>query len=211
MITPYAIVVAMTVLSIVLAALLTVRPAISIGTGGKIFSFVALCVLPILSIFSVTTQHLERSKQTSFCLSCHVMEPYGKSLHADASEQIPAVHYQNQYVPKDHACFTCHTDYAMYGDIRAKLRGLKHVYVNYIGTVPAHIKLYDPYNNRECLHCHGGSKRFEESVGHTADETEMQKIKSGQESCLSAECHDRAHEVNPKPKPSADLQKGASQ
>ena len=209
MITPYGIVIAMLALSIILAATLMLRPRLSGGTGGKILTFTALCVLPILSISSATSQHIERSKQTSFCLSCHVMEPYGKSLHADNGDQIPALHFQNQYVPKDSACYTCHTNYTMYGGLHSKIRGLRHVYANYLGHVPAKIKLYEPYNNRECLHCHEGSKRFEESVGHTADEAEMQKIKSGQESCLTAECHYRAHYVN-KAEKKAELAKGAT-
>ena len=59
----------------------------------------------------------------------------------------------------------------MFGGIKAKLGGLKHIYVYYLGTPPSpeNIKLYEPYNNRECLHCHAGARSFEEGAVHTAD------------------------------------------
>src|ERR1051325_11060734 len=112
---------------------------------------------------------VEKSKQTEFCLSCHVMEPYGRSLHVDERGHIPAVHYQNHLVPADRACFTCHTTYTLFGDYNAKLHGLRHVYVQYLGTIPKEIKLYEPYNNRECLHCHLGARSFEEGAMHNVD------------------------------------------
>lgn len=30
------------------------------------------------------------------------------------------------------------------------------------------IRLYHPYNHRECLHCHSGARSFEESPTHVA-------------------------------------------
>ena len=96
------------------------------------------------------------------------MEPYGRSLLVDDPAYVPARHFQNNRVPRDDACFTCHTNYTLFGDYKAKLRGLRHVYVNYIGTIPKQIKLYDPYNNRECLHCHGGARTFEDERACTS-------------------------------------------
>jgi hypothetical protein len=42
----------------------------------------------------------------------------------------------------------------MFGGLKAKLGGLRHIYVHYLGKPPQpeDIKLYEPYNNRECLH-----------------------------------------------------------
>ena len=78
----------------------------------------------------------------------------------DDKSYIPAAHFQNNFVPRDHACFTCHTDYTMFGDYKAKWRGVHHVWVQYFGKIPKpeDIKLYTPYNNRECLHCHAGAR-----------------------------------------------------
>jgi hypothetical protein len=94
-------------------------------------------------------------------------------------------------VPRDEACFTCHTNYTLFGDYKAKLRGLRHVYVNYIGTIPKQIKLYEPYNKRECLHCHGGARAFEENEVHQPVRDDLAKNTT---SCL--ECHDKIHDVH---------------
>jgi nitrate/TMAO reductase-like tetraheme cytochrome c subunit len=43
---------------------------------------------------------MERSKTTTFCLSCHTMESFGKSLYVDDPTHIPAAHFQNHRVPR---------------------------------------------------------------------------------------------------------------
>jgi cytochrome c-type protein NapC len=165
------------------------RTSMSATPGDKILAFLAFCVLPVLCGFWGLSDHLERSKQTAFCLSCHIMAPYGQSLYAADAVYIPAAHFQNHRIPAGEACYTCHTDYAMYGTLRVKLHGLRHVYVQYFGTPMQPIKLYDPYNNRECLHCHEGARSFENDT-HTAL---LEQIKSNQLSCVSSGCHDTIH------------------
>ena len=88
--------------------------------------------MPVLCGVWGLSEHFERSKQTTFCLSCHIMGPYGRSLYVDDMNHIPAAHFQNHRIPADEACYTCHTDYAMYGTIGVKLHGLRHVYVQYL-------------------------------------------------------------------------------
>ena len=107
---------------------------------------------------------------------------------------IAAAHFQNHRVPGDQACYTCHTDYALYGGIRAKWRGLHHVWVQYFGNPPAPegIRLYSPYNNRECLHCHLGARSFEESPIHSAL---RDSLVSNETSCVSSGCHDTVHNI----------------
>jgi cytochrome c-type protein NapC len=177
------------------ALVLMTRPAVVHVMLGRAFAFAALFILPLFALTLGVADHVERSKTTEFCLSCHVMEPYGKSLLVDDRSLIPAVHYQNHLVPADKTCFTCHTDYTMYGDVTAKLRGLRHVYVNYIGGAPKKIALYTPYNNRECLHCHLGSRSFEEGATHTLEEGSMAAIKTNRLSCMSSGCHESTHNV----------------
>jgi len=180
--------------SIALAAVLLARPALTLTREGKILAFCGLFLLPILSSAIGLSNHVERSKQTTFCLSCHIMQPYGKSLFVDDPQHLAAAHFLNHRVPADQACYTCHTDYALYGDIRAKWRGLRHVWVQYLGQPPAPeaIRLYTPYNNRECLHCHLGARSFEESPVHSAMRNDLV---SNQMSCLTAGCHDTVHDV----------------
>ena len=175
---------------IALIAVVVQRPALLATRGGKILAFLALAVIPGLATAMGLSAHMERSKSTEFCLSCHVMEPYGKSLQLDDATALPASHFQNRRIDREHACFTCHTSYTMFGDVKAKLTGLKHVYVNYLGEVPEKIELYEPYNNRECLHCHAGARSFEESDLHKEMRADLA---SNTTSCL--ECHDVVHQV----------------
>jgi cytochrome c-type protein NapC len=183
-------------ISIALLGMLVIRPSVTVTRGGKMLAFIAMLVFPVLAGGMGAQEHLARSKTTNFCLSCHVMEDYGKSLKIDDKSFVPAAHYQNNLVPRDHACFTCHTDYTMYGDIKAKLRGLKHVYVQYFSKPAQPIKLYSPYNNRECLHCHLGARSFEENENHIKEPQMLQQIKSNQLSCATTDCHNIVHRVN---------------
>jgi nitrate/TMAO reductase-like tetraheme cytochrome c subunit len=182
--------IALALIAIALVALIVRRPNLTDGPGGKAVAFVAFFLLPGLVTALGLERHVERSKQTSFCTSCHIMEPYGRSLLADDTESLVASHFQNGRIPRDKACFTCHTTYTMFGDTKAKLTGLKHVWVNYVGTRPAKIALYTPYNNRECLHCHAGTRSYEENEMHADD---LEGLAKGETSCL--ECHSTVHDV----------------
>jgi cytochrome c-type protein NapC len=172
-------------------------PGLTRPRGGKIMAFFPLFLLPVAAGGVGGWYHLEQSKRTEFCLSCHVMNDHGKSLYIDDSTFIPAAHFQNHRIPADEACYTCHTDYSMYGPITAKLRGLRHVYVYYLGKVPQpqELKLYRSFNNRECLHCHDGARNFEEGAVHSAAPEIMAAIKSNETSCVTSGCHDHIHDV----------------
>jgi len=190
------ILVSVILISLILIILLVLRPTITATRGGKMLAFVALLVFPLLSGGMGVNKHLEQSKTTQFCLSCHVMNDYGKSLRVDDRSFIPAIHFQNNLVPRDQACYTCHTDYTMYGNFNAKLRGLKHVYAYYLGKPSQPIKLYQPYNNRECLHCHLGARSFEESDAHTKEPQKMSLIKTNKLGCTSTGCHNIVHNLD---------------
>ena len=130
----------------VLLLILVARPSITRDRSGRALAFLGIFVLPTLALAVGLNTHVERSKRTKFCLSCHIMEPYGRSLRIDDAEYVPASHYQNNRVNRGEACFTCHTTYALYGDLKAKIGGLRHIAVNYFGAMPDTIKLYKPYN-----------------------------------------------------------------
>src|ERR1700677_3608157 len=120
--------------SILLILVVVPRPPITASREGKILAFLALFIVPLVAAGVGASEHMERSEQTQFCLSCHIMEPWGKSLYVDDPSYIPAAHFQNHRIPADVTCYTCHSDYAMYGTLLTKLQGLHHVYVNYLGT-----------------------------------------------------------------------------
>ena len=177
-------------ITVLLISLLMLRPTLTVAQGGKLLAFLAFFILPIVATVLGVSIHLKNSTSTQFCLSCHTMEAYGKSLHVDEPGYIPASHFQNNRIPREHACFTCHTDYTMFGDVNAKLRGLKHLYVYYFKEPGPKIALYEPYKNRECLHCHANARSFEEKPPHNAMKAQLD---SNQMSCLT--CHNKIHNV----------------
>jgi cytochrome c-type protein NapC len=180
-----------------LAALVAMRAGITHGRGGKVTAFFALFLLPALSLWAGYSSQMEHATSTKFCLSCHVMEDFGRSLYVDDPSYLPAAHFQNNRVDRDHACYTCHTDYTMFGTLHSKLRGVRHMYVQYLGTIPApdRIRLYTPFNNRECLHCHDGARKFEGQSAHNKTPTTLADIKSNHLSCVASKCHDTVHDV----------------
>jgi len=183
--------------TILLAILIGWRPDLTRAADGKILAFIALFILPCVSMWSGGNYQLERATSTQFCVSCHVMEDYGRSLYIDDRSYVPAAHFQNNRIPRDQACYTCHTDYTMFGGVKSKWRGLHHVYVQYIGKIPKpeDIKLYEPFNNRECLHCHAGARSFEDAASHHKKLELLETVKANKVSCMSSGCHDIIHEV----------------
>jgi cytochrome c-type protein NapC len=147
-------------------------------------------VIPLVASAGSFKAGVEESSRTRFCLSCHEMKSYGKSLFVDNRQALPAVHFQNRLVERENACYSCHTDYALFGDVKAKLNGLKHVYVHYLAKPPAKMALYQPYSNRNCLHCHEDARRYLEAPAHQAVSG---AVASGEMSCLK--CHAVAHDM----------------
>jgi cytochrome c-type protein NapC len=180
--------IALVVLTIVLAAVLLARPSITAGATGKILAFIGLFALPTLCIGSGMSFHLQRSQRTAYCISCHSMESHGKSLYVLNTSYIPAQHFQNHLVPPDKACYTCHANYTMYGPLKDRIRGLHYVYMEYVSTPPKTIHLDGRYSNLQCLHCHAGMRTFDENPTHTAI---MGSLKTDRTSCIS--CHNTIH------------------
>jgi cytochrome c-type protein NapC len=179
------------VLTIVLAGVFLVRPSFTAGATGKILAFVGLCILPTLCVATGMSFHMQRSQQTAYCVSCHSMETHGESLHLLDASFIPAQHFENHLVPPNQACYTCHTDYTMYGPLKDKLKGLRYLYMEYVSTPPKTIHLDGKYSNLQCLHCHAGMRSFDENPTHTAI---MGPLKTNQISCIS--CHDMIHNAS---------------
>lgn len=180
------------------AVFLWVRlPKLSAARTGKILLLLALFIVPFFLLQIGVSQSLTGSKQKDFCTSCHEMQVYDTSLHIDDPEYVPANHFQNRMVPQDTACYTCHTDYTLYGDVKAKLTGMSHVFVHYFGDIPApgEIKLYSPYPNDNCLQCHRGSRAFEKKKAHTTEGVTLEMLYGNQKSCASNGCHDKMHDI----------------
>ena len=188
----------LTVVLVVLAAVnlginavLVRRPETAATVGGRVLALVALFVLPGLLLLGGANLHYKQAQTTEFCLSCHAIKPFRDSLFVDDARFLPASHFQNKRIPADRACYACHTDYTMFGDVDDKLRGVRHVWHNFWGTASAPIQLYEPYPNRACFQCHQGARSYEEQIEHAPFK---EKLLTGANSCLM--CHNLVHEVD---------------
>lgn len=149
-----------------------------------------LGLLPLVLSGAGAAVGVRQSSQTEFCLSCHEMEAHGKSLFVDNSSSLVAAHYQQRLIPRESTCYACHTDYALFGDFKAKLNGLKHVWVHAFGEAPQRLALYQPYPNYNCLHCHDDARGYLQVAAH---QPLMAELRSGARSCLG--CHSVAHDL----------------
>jgi cytochrome c-type protein NapC len=156
---------------------------------GRLVLLVGAGVVPLFATVGGLGAGYRESSRTRFCLQCHEMTPYGQSLFADHRDSLPAVHYQHRLIDRDATCYSCHANYAMFGDIKTKLSGLEHVWVHYVGTAADPIALYQPYPNSNCLHCHEDARNFLEASGHRVI---LAELEAGTTSCLT--CHRIAHD-----------------
>jgi cytochrome c-type protein NapC len=164
--------------------------ALSQHRWGRVALLIGIVAIPLLVSAGSVSSGVHESSRTSFCLSCHEMERHGMSLFADNRAALAATHYQNRLVEREETCYSCHTDYAMFGGVKAKLNGLRHVWVHYFGKVPEKISLYQPYPSANCLHCHEDARRFVEAPPHQAI---LGALYDGSTSCLG--CHNVAHDM----------------
>jgi cytochrome c-type protein NapC len=184
------IIIALTVGLAILALLYAGAPSVAASRWGRTALFAGVVVLPLLLSAGSVSYGLHQSTQTSFCLSCHEMQAFGTSLFADNRAALSAVHYQNRLISRDSTCYSCHADYAMFGDLKAKWNGLHHVWVHYFGTIPKTFALYQPYSSANCLHCHDDSRPFIEAPAH---QSILAAIYQQKASCLG--CHTVAHDL----------------
>lgn len=151
--------------------------------------FLALVLLPLLWLVGALSHVDGTMKSVGFCLGCHEMATYGESL--TGVESLAAAHYDGGWVDRERACYDCHTESTLAGEIGAKLRGMHDLRVHYLGTVPERIELAEPYPNGICLSCHGREESFLAVAGHEYPETLFEDVVGGDTSCL--ECHAPAH------------------
>jgi len=148
-------------------------------------------VFPILLTLVTIPVSFHRAKSVQFCSSCHTMTPFVNSLKQPEKEGLSAKHYQRGWVHQN-ACATCHADYGFLGPLDSKVRGFRHLLAYYVSPEKKEKpKLYQPFPNQNCLHCHGDLERFQTNPPHL---DMMAQIRSGDVSCLM--CHAPAHVFN---------------
>ncbi len=160
--------------------------------ASKELLFLAIAVLPLAIVFFGYSYGLEASKDVEACGSCHVMIPYLADLRDPKSDTLAATHFKNRYI-QDHHCYTCHTDYGMFGTVKAKWEGLGHVVRYTSGAYELPLKIAHPYPNWRCLNCHATSQKFVTPDKHPKED--VPALLSGKTPCL--DCHGPAH---PRPK-----------
>jgi cytochrome c-type protein NapC len=187
---PPFVIVALAFGAVVAGLLLLGAGTLAASRAGRIVLLVGLVALPVMLSAGNLSYGVHESSTTRFCLSCHEMQRHGKSLFVDDRHALAAVHYQNRFVDREAICYSCHKDYAMFGDVKAKLNGLRHVWVHYFRPIPARIELYQPYPNKNCLHCHDDARPFAEAPSHRPV---MEALYAGSMSCLA--CHRVVHDL----------------
>ena len=154
----------------------------------KIVLFFLLIVFPAILASATATTSFHNAQTKEFCSSCHVMTPWYADMTNPESESLASMHFRRRWIQQEQ-CYTCHADYVFMGTMKAKMKGMRHVIAYYIGDRD-NIKLYEPFPNENCMHCHSEAAAFRESPSHDAM---MEEIESGEESCIG--CHDLIHDV----------------
>lgn len=149
--------------------------------------FVAVGLVPVMVAFLSFTHGLEASTTVRACASCHVMTPFVEDLHNVKSDTLAATHFKNRYI-RESQCYTCHSDYGLFGTVQAKVDGLGHVWRYTTGRYELPIKIAAPFPNVRCLTCHAGAQNFLNAASHK-DVTPA--LMDGSMSCLA--CHGPAH------------------
>jgi len=161
---------------------------IQVALREKLLILAGLAVMPVSTVTIAQAVTLEHMHTVEFCQSCHTMQPFVDSFSAKENVTLAAVHVQNHRIDPKTACYTCHTQYSLFGPIKVKIRGMHHLLRYYTRKAGDPIKLYVPYPNANCLHCHGGARNFEEQAAHVPV---MDQIASGEMSCIV--CHASIH------------------
>ena len=171
------------------------RPLLTRTT--KIVLLFGMGLFPLGTAMTGNYAGFEATKQRSFCGSCHVMTPYQTDSEDPKSETLAARHARNAYFG-DENCYTCHADYGMFGTVKTKIGGLRHIY-HYVLTyhdMPLEeaqktIIIVKPFQNATCMHCHS----TQNPGWNTPDDHKSitDQVRSGAVSCASEGCHGPAH------------------
>ncbi|HEY8518048.1 MAG TPA: hypothetical protein VIS07_21270 [Candidatus Binatia bacterium] len=150
----------------------------------------AAVLLPIAAYALGGLFLLERSKQVSFCGSCHIMTPIVASLEANDGT-LASMHYMRGLVPHDEACYTCHSGYGIWGTFDAKIAGVRHMIRTITGNYQFPLKTHGPFDIDSCLGCHAQVPSFRAVEAH--QDPDLQKQLLDREIGCTGICHPAAH------------------
>jgi cytochrome c-type protein NapC len=177
------------------------RPRLSTAT--KVVLLFAIGVLPLTTAMTGNYAGFEATKARRFCGSCHVMTPYEDDSNDPHSTTLAARHARNDLFG-DENCYACHANYGMFGTVKTKLGGMRHVYeyvLHYhqltLEEARERIHIKEPFRNATCMHCHSTENPLWTEVKDHA--SALDRIRAGEVSCASAGCHGPSHPFS-KPK-----------
>jgi cytochrome c-type protein NapC len=183
----------------ILVGFLVRRPPL--GAATKVWLFFGLGALPIGAAASGNVHGYETTKARTFCGSCHVMEPQAKDAADKKSGSLASRHGRNALFGGE-SCYACHADYGMYGTVTTKYGGLRHVWHYWaefrdvpVAEATKRIRLYAPFPNETCIHCHSTEDELWAKVGD--HRSALDDVRAGRTSCASAGCHGKAHPTSP--------------
>jgi len=171
------------------------RPLLTRAT--KILLLFGIGLFPLGTAMTGNYVGFEATKERTFCGSCHVMKPYTEDSANPSSITLAARHAKNPMFGSQN-CYACHADYGMFGTIKTKMGGMRHVWLY---TTEYHsmsleearqkIHILKPFQNSTCMHCHSTKNPgFNAVPDHGSI---LPRIRNGTVSCASAGCHGPAH------------------
>lgn len=149
-----------------------------------------LVVLPLAAYGLANIQLPQIARQTEFCGSCHVMQPIEAALHTD-NGSLASRHVRIAAIPSREVCYGCHAGYGVFGGIKAKIAGVRHMITNLTGRIQYPLEIHDRYDVAQCLDCHAQSEPFRQQEAHRPPEIQ-QALLDGSIACTGA-CHAPPH------------------
>ncbi len=153
----------------------------------KLLGLFAMFLIPLAAVTLASHELFVGTKETSACVQCHVMRPYANDMVDAESTLLAARHYRNRWI-HEKQCYQCHVDYGFGGTLMAKMDGLRHLLKYTSRTYREPIGLVRPFNNDNCMHCHGGTPKY---VNEGMHELMADVIASNEATCTS--CHGDSH------------------
>jgi hypothetical protein len=157
------------------------------GFRARLLLFVGVCCVPFPAVLMSAAVGLEQSKAVAFCQSCHLMGSFVADMQDADSGSLSALHFRNRYIQNQH-CYSCHTDYGLFGTLEAKVGGMAHVWSEFSGAGGGAVRPKTNYRFTICLNCHGQSAKFIQQKAHGGV---VDKVMNGRAACT--ECHSLSH------------------
>ena len=166
-----------------------------VTTASKALLLGAIVVLPAIVVFLATAHGMQESMTVNACGDCHAMESHVADLRNPASDSLAAVHYKNRYI-QTNQCYTCHSDYGMFGTMSAKLDGLRPRLLQHDGQLSEADQDQEPVLESADVSPATAARRISSP---STKRSRSPNLMADKDSCL--DCHGPAHKPEPRAAP----------